>query len=136
VKRSRRIRLVLIGGLSAGTLASCTPSSSPPTTSSSATTLSSARSVTSSDVFTNNHYVPGVGYYHAPFRAWYLHPYNHYDSRLAKYFYGGQWGSAPFESVINISAPSDEAVRQVASGRTDIRRGGFGSTGRHSTIRS
>jgi hypothetical protein len=122
VKRSRSIRLVLIGGLSAGTLASCTPSAS--------------RSVTGTDVFTNNHYVPGVGYYHAPFRAWYALPYNHYDPRAAKYYFGGQWAAAPFESVVNISTPTPEAVRLVASQRTDIRRGGFGGTGRHFSIRS
>jgi len=122
VKRSRRIRLVLLGGLSAGALASCTPA--PP------------RTVTSTDVFTNNHFVPGVGYYHAPFRAWYALPYNHYDTRAAKYYYGGQWAAAPFTSVVNISAPTPEAARQLAAQRTDVRRGGFGSTGRSSFIRS
>ena len=122
MKRSRSIRLVLIGGLSAGALAGCNPPSS--------------RSVSATDVYTNNHYVPGVGYYHAPFRAWYALPYNHYDTRAAKYFYGGQWAPSPFESVVNISTPTPEAVRQAAAQRTDVRRGGFGGTGRHYSIRS
>ena len=122
MKRSRSIRLVLLGGLSAGALAGCTPSPS--------------TSVTATDVFTNNHYVPGVGYYHAPFRAWYAMPYNHYDPRASKYYYGGQWGAAPFESVVNISAPTHEAVRQVAAQRTDVRRGGFGGTSRGFSLHS
>jgi hypothetical protein len=121
VKRSRSIRLVLMGGLSVGTLAGCGPSSGP---------------VSTSDVFTNNHYMPGVGYYHAPYHAWYSLPYNHYDSRSARYFHGGQWAPAPHESIINISSPTPDAVRQVAGQRTDIRRGGFGSSSRSSWISS
>lgn len=92
--------------------------------------------MTTTDVYTNNHYVPGVGYYHAPFQAWYSLPYNHFDSRSARYYYGGQWAAAPFESVVNISSPSSEAVRQVAAQRTDVRRGGFGSRSGFSSIQS
>ena len=116
MKRSRGIRLVLLGGLSAGALAGCDPASPP---------------VTTTAVFTNNYHVPGVGYYHAPFRAWYSLPYNFYEPKSAKYYFGGQWGSAPYESVINISSPSSEAVRQMDAQRTDVRRGGFGSSGHH-----
>jgi hypothetical protein len=93
-------------------------------------------SITTSDVFTNNHYVPGVGYYHAPFQAWYALPYNHYDPVKAKYYYGGQWAAAPNESIINISSPKPEAVQQLADNRTDVRRSGFGSSSRHYSIRS
>lgn len=121
MKRSKSIRLVLIGGFSAGTLGGCNPASAP---------------VSTTDVFTNNHHVPGAGYYHAPFRAWYALPYNHYDPRTSKYYYGGQWGAAPFESAMNISAPTPQAAQQMASQRTDVRRGGFGSTSRHHSIRS
>lgn len=99
-----------------------------------ATVARAADSVTVSDVFTNNHFVPGVGYYHAPFRAWYSLPYNHYDAGNSRYFFGGQWGGAPYESVVNISAPTPEAVRQVSSQRSDVRRGGFGSTSRSFSI--
>jgi hypothetical protein len=121
VKRSRSIRLVLVGSVSVGALTSCGPSSPPGN---------------SSGVFTNNHYVPGVGYYHAPYRAWYSLPYNHYDSRSSRYFHGGQWATAPYESPVNISSPTVEAVRQVAAQRTDIRRGGFGSSSHRSWISS
>jgi hypothetical protein len=121
VKRSKNIRLVLMGGLSAGALAGCGPSSP---------------AIDNTSVFTNNHYVPGVGYYHAPFRAWYALPYNHYDARDSRYYWGGQWGASPHESVVNISSPTPDAVRQVAAQRTDVRRSGFGSSSHYHGIRS
>lgn len=122
MKRSRSIRLVLIGGLSAGALTGCGPDSlqHPP--------------VSTENVYTNNFYVPGAGYYHAPFRGWYAFPYNHYDGRLHRYFYGGQWGPSPHQSITNLSAPTPEMVAQAQAQRTDIPRGGFGSTSRHHSI--
>ncbi|MCU0785245.1 MAG: hypothetical protein MUF81_14580 [Verrucomicrobia bacterium] len=114
MKRSRSIRLVLIGGLSAGALTtSCGPES--------------AR-VSADNVYTNNYYVPGIGYYHAPFRAWYAFPYNHRDPRTGRYFYGGQWGESPFQNITNISAPMPAAAQQAQARRTDVPRGGFGRT--------
>ena len=62
---------MLLGGLSAGALSGCGPQSVP---------------ITQDCVYTNNYYVPGVGYYHAPFRAWYVLPYNHYDPQSSRYF--------------------------------------------------
>jgi hypothetical protein len=120
VKRSRSIRLVLIGGVSAG-LAGCGPSGS------------QARSepLSASEVYTNNHYVPGVGYYHAPFRAWYGFPYNHFDAKLNRYYHGGQWSEVPHESITNISSPTPVVASQAQTTRTDVTRSGFGSTSRH-----
>jgi len=115
VKRSKRIRLVLIGGFAAGALAGCDQKSA----------------VTADNVYTNNFYVPGVGFYHAPFRAWYPLPYNHFDSQKQLYFYGGQWGAAPFASITNISAPTAQAAQNAEASRTDITRGGFGSSSGH-----
>jgi hypothetical protein len=117
VKRSKRIRLVLIGGLSAGALAGCD---------------SDVRHapVTQDSVYTNNYYLPGVGYYHAPFRAWYPLPYNHFDERSQRFFYGGQWAAAPHQSITNISGPTSAAAQQAQAQRTDVERGGFGSTSR------
>lgn len=117
MKRSRSIRLVLLGGLSAGALAGCNPSSQP-------------GPITEQNVYTNNQFVPGVGYYHAPFRAWYGLPYNHFDPQNQQYFYGGQWGRAPHESITNISPPTAAAAQQAQAQRTDVHRGGFGSTSR------
>jgi hypothetical protein len=109
----------LIGGLAAGALTSCGPDPAP---------------VSPTNVYTNNHFVPGVGYYHAPFRAWYSLPYNHFDARNHQYFYGGQWGAAPHQSITNISPPTAEVARQAQSQRSDIPRSGFGhSSRRHHT---
>ena len=83
-------------------------------------------SVSTQNVYTNNFYVPGAGYYHAPFRGWYTLPYNYFDAQNKLYFYGGEWANRPCESITNISAPTPEAVQLAESSRTDISRGGFG----------
>jgi hypothetical protein len=110
MKRSKSIRLVLLGSLSTMILAGC----------------SQKPSVSAQNVYTNNFYVPGAGYYHAPFRAFYTLPYNHFDSQNKLYFYGGQWANQPCESITNISSPTPEAVQLAENSRTDISRGGFG----------
>jgi len=113
---------VLIGGLTTGALTSCGPGDpvkSP---------------ISASAVYTNNFYVPGAGYYHAPFCAFYSLPYNYFDARSQRYFYGGQWGATPFQNITNISAPSSLAAANAEARRTDIPRGGFGSTSRSSQV--
>lgn len=118
MKRSRSIRLVLIGGLSAGTLTSCNPGDG------------RQSPVSAENVYTNNHYLPGVGYYHAPFRAWYPLPYNHFDAATGRYFFGGQWDKQPWVSITNLSTPTAQIAQQAQAQRTDIPRGGFGSSSR------
>jgi len=86
-------------------------------------------SVNADNFYTNNFYIPGAGYYHAPFRNWYPLPYNHFDAQKQLYFYGGQWGSLPCESITNISTPTPDAVTLAEAARTDIVRGGFGGFG-------
>jgi hypothetical protein len=121
VKRSRSIRLILLGGLSAGALAGCSPNSNQPP-------------ISAVNYYTNNYYVPGVGYYHAPFRAWYALPYNHFDPQAQRFFYGGQWGTTAFETITNISQPTIQAAAQAQAAmlaqaqRSEISRGGFGGT--------
>lgn len=119
MKRSRSIRLVLLSGLSAGALSGGQASAvNPP-------------AVSTGAVFTNDFHIPGAGYYHAPFRAWYPLPYNYFDPQTRRYYYGGQWGPEPHQTITNISAPTVQAVQQVAAVRTDtIRRGGFGTSSR------
>ena len=119
MKRSSSIRLVLVGGLSAGAVTSCGPSGE------------SGRAVSADNVYTNNYQVAGVGYYHAPFRAWYAQPYNQFDPKTQRYFQGGQWLATPHESITNISAPTLDAARLAQARRTDVPRGGFGHTGGH-----
>jgi hypothetical protein len=116
-KRSKCIRLLLLGGLSAGALASCTPARQP--------------AISTENVYANDFYVPGAGYYHAPFYAWYRQPYNYYDPQKRLFFYGGQWGPTPHQSIVNVSSPSAQTARSVEAIRTDIPRGGFGCYGGH-----
>ncbi len=121
MKRSKSIRLVLLGGLSAGALAGCGPNAHAPAP------------ISENNVYTNNYYVPGVGYYHAPFRNWYELPYNHFDATARLYFFGGQWAGQPHQSITNISSPTEVAASHAQAVRTDIppssvRRGGWGYT--------
>lgn len=121
---------MLISALSVGSLTGCGP----------APDFSKAQ-ITADSVYTNNFHVPGVGYYHAPFRQWYPLPYNHFDAKTARYYYGGQWSFIPAQSITNISPPLDTAARLAESKRTDVdrnngvgfvgnsvQRGGFGSS--------
>ena len=116
MKRSTSIRLLLLGGVSAGALAGCGHGSN------------QTIPLSQENVYTNNFYVAGVGYYHAPFRGWYALPYNHFDPGSQRYYYGGQWASTPHRSITNISAPTLEAVQRCEAQRTDVTRGGFGGT--------
>ena len=124
VKRSRSVQRLLLGGLTAGALATT------------AAAASAIPRVTTESYYTNDAHIPGVGYYHAPFRAFYPQPYNHYDAQRKMYFYGGTWGAAPHRSIVNISAPTPEAAQRAEAARTDIRRSGFGSTGSSHFVRS
>jgi hypothetical protein len=124
VKRSSSVKRLLLGGLSSmgaftvGAIAATMPR------------------VTPESFYTNDIFLPGAGYYHAPFRAFYPQPYNHYDPARKMYFYGGQWGPAPHQSIINISSPTPDAARAAEALRTDVQRGGFGSTSRSNSIYS
>lgn len=117
MKRSQRVALALLGGASAGAFSGCSQSSLPRPV-----------RISSQSVYVSNFFVPGVGYYHAPFRRFFPRPYNFFDPILKLYFYGGQWGTAPFQSIVNISSPTDDAASQAEALRTDIVRGGFGGT--------
>ena len=113
---------MLIGGLSAGMLAGCDQVGNQPPP------------VSAGCVYTNNHYVPGVGYYHAPFRAFYSLPYNHFDAQRKSFFYGGQWSFYPHQSITNISPPTAQVVQQAEAQRTDVPRSGFGSSSRSHSV--
>jgi hypothetical protein len=108
---------VLLAGLSVGALGTAAAATVP--------------QVTTESYLTNDTQIPGAGYYHAPFRGFFPLPYNHFDPARNMYVYGGQWGPAPYRSIINISAPTPEAARQAQAVRTDhVPRSGFGSTSR------
>ena len=124
MKRSRAIRLVLSGSLAGAGLVGCGPE--PP-------------DVTSDNVYTNNHYVSGAGYYHAPYQAWYPRPYNYYVPGRG-YYHGGSWTPGPATHTTTASRPTSQAA-QLASAqhhnatrsRWGTTRGGFGGSSRSST---
>ena len=101
MKRSPHVRLVLSGAVaSALWTTGCGPGPSavpePPV-------LSADQS------YTNNQYVPSVGYYHAPYGGWYARPYNSYLPGRG-YFHGGGWWPAPHVAQVIASIPRAEAV--------------------------
>lgn len=53
-----------------------------------------AEAAKSSQVVTNDTYVEGRGYYHAPFGAWYPHPYNFFAPGMG-FYRGGSYFSQP-----------------------------------------
>ena len=89
--------------------------------------------VVEGQAYANNHYVPGVGYYHAGYHGFFPFPYNFYDAGRGSYFTGGSWRSSPdTRSNLTSSVPSRSTV---ASANSQFRsaqassRGGFGRTG-------
>lgn len=119
MKRTKHLRLLLLGGgIAAGANTACSPS-----------TGREEPRITPESYYTNDYYILGAGYYHAPFRAFYPYRINHYDANTARYFYGGQWASAPLQSAVNISTPTPEAAAAAEAARPPVVRGGFGGTG-------
>lgn len=122
MKRSRTVRRLLVGGVTVGLATACGSGAEP--------------RVSPERYYTNDSYLQGAGYYHAPFQAFFPHPYNHYDAQRRQYYYGGQWGPTPHRSIVNISMPTAEAARAAQLARTDlplpttttVPRSGFGST--------
>ncbi len=86
--------------------------------------------------YTNNYYLPGAGYYHAPYHAWYPFPYNYYVPGSG-YYHGGTWTPEPHDSTITASHPSTRAVSEAnaksssATKSSTTRRGGFGHSSHH-----
>jgi len=87
---------------------------------------------------TNNTYVSGLGYYHAPYRGWFEYPYNCYRPGFG-YYHGGIYTPQPYVSDILSSSPSIPSTYGGAGGQgansgstgasSGVSRGGFGSTG-------
>jgi hypothetical protein len=90
-----------------------------------------------STAVTNNTYVPGRGYYHAPYYGWYEYPYNFYRPGFG-YYHGGFYSRDPEAPSIIASRPTAGARAFSSAGRAapeahGISRGGFGSSGRASS---
>lgn len=80
-------------------------------------------------VLANDHRIQGVGYYHAPFRDFFPQPYNAYDTSRKQYYFGGRWGEQPHQSIVNVSAPTPQAIQRAETLLAQVRRGGFGAGG-------
>lgn len=127
MKRSRSVQLALLGSLAA--LAGCDSGPDAP----------SSPPVTASGTYTNNHYVPGAGYYHAHSHGWYPFPYNHFMAGRG-YYHGGRWAPQPDRSGIAASTPTSDSARLAEAKRqastpprtsgSTTRRSGFGSSSR------
>ena len=65
--------------------------------------------VTTAQSYANNEFIPGAGYYHAPYHAWFPYPFNYHDPARG-YYAGGLWQAAPFALAMLRSQPSNEAV--------------------------
>jgi hypothetical protein len=87
---------------------------------------------------TNNTYVSGLGYYHAPYHGWFAYPYNYYQPGVG-YYHGGVYTPQPYVSDIRSSLPNmPSAIGSGGGGgrfgearsSASVARGGFGSTGR------
>lgn len=93
---------------------------------------------TASTSVTNNTYVPGRGYYHAPYHEWFEYPYNYYRPGFG-YFHGGAYSPQPYVSDVFSSFPSGSAGYSGGGGEgahfgsgessSGVSRGGFGSIG-------
>ena len=121
MKRSRAIRLVLTSSLAGAGFVGCGPE---------------RPEVTADNVYTNNYYVRGAGYYHAPYQGWYPHPYNHYVPGQG-YYHGGSWTPEPSTHTTTASRPTAQAAQlasaqhhNASKSRSGTTRGGFGGSSR------
>jgi hypothetical protein len=71
--------------------------------------------VSADQTYPNNYHLPGAGYYHAPYHAWFPFPYNYHDPARG-YFAGGLWNLAPLALALNRSQPSADAVAAANAG--------------------
>jgi hypothetical protein len=74
----------------------------------------------------NNSYLAGVGYYHAPFFAWYPHPFNFHDA-IKGYYYGGGWHRDPFFNPSPRSHPSAAGIAAALAQLPTMPPGGSSS---------
>ncbi|MBM3846270.1 MAG: hypothetical protein FJ405_08295 [Verrucomicrobia bacterium] len=124
LRKSRHIRLVLLGTVAAGAIPACNESSY-------------QRPVLRADLaYPNNFHVQGAGFYHAHFRAWFHRPYNQLDPQTGQYFAGGLWFPSPHQSIANMSKPTPEALRQAQALHAASQPSNRGGFGRSSSFRS
>ena len=80
-----------------------------------------AVNVSAEQEYSNDAYVPNVGFYHAPYNAWYPFRYNYYDEPRG-YYAGGSWRPQPEVSEIIRSRPSSVAIAAVLAAERERQR--------------
>jgi hypothetical protein len=128
MKRTKQIRLVLTGTVAGSVLVGCGESTSF-FSSDSPTSVSAAESISASTSYTNNHYVRGLGFYHAAYNGFYPHPHNQHTPGLG-YYHGGMYTSTPDKSGVVASKPSAGTVAKAQALHGGTARGGFGKSTR------
>jgi hypothetical protein len=121
VKRSTAVALVLSGAIFGG----CSRRDEQPN--------AAARD---SQVVTNDTYIQGRGYYHAPFHAWYPFPYNFYSPGLG-YYRGGSYFGQPDLTIPKPTYPGRSFNAAAAPAKEEsVNRGGFTRSSSGSSSRS
>lgn len=80
--------------------------------------------------YQTDEYVSGLGYFHAPYRAFYPYRFNYYDPNRG-YFHGGLWTPQPMQTLISSAMPADEWLqaqqqRSYASSGSSYHGSSFG----------
>lgn len=110
-RRSKNVALVLLGtmGVVGGVIAWDAWKGAGASADAATTQPEAGPPVAADRTYTNNEFIPGVGYYHAPYHSWHPFPYNHHDPERG-YFAGGLWQAVPFALGMMSSRPSNDAV--------------------------
>lgn len=114
-RRSKQVALVLLGtmGVIGGVVVwDAWRRAQPDPSATTAQPEAPAPLVAADRTYPNNDFTPGVGYYHAPYHAWFPFPYNHHDPSRG-YFAGGLWQAAPFALGMLSSRPHPESVNSA-----------------------
>lgn len=129
-RRSKQVALVLLGtmGVVGGVVVwdawrRAAPDEFPSSTLPEApsATATPAAPVEANRTYQNNEFVPGVGYYHAPYHSWFPFPFNHHDPARG-YFAGGLWQAAPFAADLLSSRPNPAAVTNALAAQQRYER--------------
>lgn len=91
----------------------------------------SAAAPRQSQVVTNDTYIEGRGYYHAPYHTWHPFPYNFYSPGVG-YYRGGSYYPEPDLTIPKPTYPGKYAyanANNTAAPEENVNRGGFTRSG-------
>lgn len=116
MRRSHKVALVLLGTAGVVGAASIYDVWRRERDLAAASANAAAKPIAEDQTYRNDEYIPGVGYYHAPFFAWFPYRFNHHDPARG-YFAGGQWHPQPAAAGMTQSRPSAPAVMSALAAR-------------------